>query len=153
LLVLVFLFSVFAQAQTNCSRPELQNQARDAATIQRLENAWSTAYLKGDIDLEKCLLLPEFVEIFSDGTIKHLDDELELARVNQGKNLPIPNFPAVTVTLQGNAAAAYGVAESKGSGKQRRWWFVDHYVWEANRWQVYFAQQTLIPDRFNAKQL
>jgi len=153
LLIALALLSLFAQAQSKCFPPELQHQAKDAATIQRLENAWSTAFLKGDDELEKCLLVPEFTEILSDGSIKHLDDELKLATANQGKNLTIPSFPAVAVSLHGNAAAAFGTSESKGTSNKRRWWFVDYYVWENDQWHAYFAQQTPVSDQFIAKQL
>ncbi|HKR77717.1 MAG TPA: hypothetical protein VJR95_13755 [Rhodanobacter sp.] len=137
-----------AQAAAACDRPELQGQTRDAATIQRLERAWSVAFLSGDAGLESCLLLPTFTEIFGDGRIQHLDDELALARANRGKHLPIPDLPGEEVLLRGDAAVAYGVTTSKGAdGRVRRQWFADYYVWDRGAWHVYFAQQTPIKPR------
>lgn len=137
-----------AQAAAACHRPELQGQQRDAATIQRLERAWSVAFLTGDAELESCLLLPAFTEIFGDGRMGHLDDELALARANQGKHLPIPDFPGEQVLLHGDAAVAYGVSTSKGpDGQVRRQWFADYYVWDRGAWHAYFAQQTPIASR------
>ncbi|MFK2930127.1 nuclear transport factor 2 family protein [Dyella agri] len=137
-----------AQATAACHRPELQGQKRDAATIQRLERAWSATFLTGDAELESCLLLPAFTEIFGDGRTGHLDDELALARANQGKHLPIPAFPGEQVLLHGDAAVAYGVSTSKGAdGQVRRQWFADYYVWDRGTWHVSFAQQTPIKQR------
>ncbi|MEW9571827.1 hypothetical protein ABQJ54_08690 [Rhodanobacter sp. Si-c] len=139
---------VHAQATAACHRHELQGQRPDAATIQRLERAWSVAFLTGDAALESCLLLPTFTEIFGDGRTGHLSDELALARANQGKHLPIPDFPGEKVLLHGDAAVAYGVSTSKGAnGQVRRQWFADYYVWDRGAWHVYFAQQTSIKPR------
>ncbi len=136
-----------AQA-TACDRPGLHGQKRDAATIRRLERAWSVAFLTGDTQLESCLLLPAFTEILGDGRLQHLGDELALARANRGKRLPIPDFPDEGVLLRGDAAVAYGVSTSKGAdGQIRRQWFADFYVWDRGAWRVYFAQQTPIGPR------
>ena len=137
-----------AQAAAACDRPELHGQKRDAATIQRLERAWSVAFLTGDAELESCLLLPSFTEIFGDGRMQHLGDELALARANRGKHLPIPDLPGEEVLLHGDAAVAYGVSASKGTdGQVRRQWFADYYVWDRGAWHVYFAQQTPVRPR------
>ncbi|HZR57703.1 MAG TPA: nuclear transport factor 2 family protein [Terriglobales bacterium] len=147
LILSVCLFNFAAHATANCARAELQHQAKDVAAVQRLEKAWSMAYLTGDADFEECLLTSDFTEIFGDGSIKHLEDELALARNNKGKNLAIPALPTSTVLLHGNVAAAHGMSESKGSdGKTHHRRFVDYYVWEHGRWRVYFAQQTLFAD-------
>ena len=139
---------VHAQAATTCNRPELQGQRRDAATIQRLERAWSVAFLTGDARLESCLLLPAFTEIFGDGRTGHLGDELTLAQANQGKHLPIPALPGEKVSLHGDVAVAYGVSTSKrADGQVRKQWFADYYVWDHGAWHVYFAQQTPIKPR------
>lgn len=122
-----------------CTPPSLRHQARDTATVQRLEKAWTVAFLTGDEAFEKCLLIPDFTEVLSDGSVKHLDDELALARKNTGKGLRIPDLPPGTVLLHGSVAAAYGV-----SGSTRRARYVDYYVWERGGWRVFFAQQTLI---------
>lgn len=152
-MVLTLVSAILATALTGhtvpvdvqCSRNELQHQSRDAATIQRLEKVWTGAYLKGDEALERCLLTPDFTEVLSDGSVKHLADELSLAGKNRGKNLPIPSSPLGTVLLHGNVAAAYGESGAVGpSGVHRRNRYVDYYVWEQGQWHAYFAQQTII---------
>jgi hypothetical protein len=139
----IVLFKPVVRANPACSRAELQHQSRDVATVQRLERAWSIAYLRGDEELEKCLLLPGFMEVMKDGRIKYLRDELDFARTNRGRNLQIPSLPISAVLLHGNVAAAYGVSESTTrDGAYRSVRYVDHYVWEDGMWHAYFAQQT-----------
>jgi hypothetical protein len=117
-----------------------QGELRDAATIQRLDKAWTVAFLRGDMEFERCLLSPGFTEIDGAGRVMHLSDELALARANRGKNLPLPLQPDEHIILAGDAAAAMGRSD-KGMWSR---WFVDYYVWDKDRWHVYFAQWTRI---------
>src|SRR3977135_2012115 len=107
-------FVVFTtDARADCARPPLAHQRRDAATIQRLESAWSLAYLTGDAEFEACLLTPDFTEIMSNGSINRLREELELAEKNKGKAVTAPNMPPITIHIPGNVAVAYGISSEK----------------------------------------
>jgi hypothetical protein len=144
-LVLLLLFSVPLRAQNTCDRSELKDEHRDVATIRRLENAWTVAYLKADANFERCLLSPDFTEIMRSGEVKFLPDELEFAMKNKGKDLPIPNLPEATVLLHGNVAVAYGTSHFTGSdGKARTTRYADYYLWENETWHAFFAQQTSV---------
>jgi hypothetical protein len=146
-----FLFSlclvVFTtHARADCVRPTLAHQRRDAATIQRLEKAWTAAFLTGDTEFEACLLTNDFTEIMSSGTIHHLVDELALAQKNKSKAATTPDMPPVTVHLHGNVAVAYGISSQKMiDGKPYNSYYADYYVWKKGTWHVYFAQQTSFP--------
>jgi hypothetical protein len=132
-----------AQAQT-CLQPALLHQRRDEATLQRLEQAWSLAFLTGDSEFERCLLAPDFTEIMSNGAIKFLADELALARANRGAQRPIPPLPKAKVLIYGNVAVAYGRANGTApDGSARVHWYSDDYVWRDGAWHVLFAQQTV----------
>ena len=63
ILVILFAPSIPLHAQTTCDMDALKGQQRDVATIQRLENAWTIAYLKADTNFELCLLSKDFTEI------------------------------------------------------------------------------------------
>jgi hypothetical protein len=142
LLILLALSSPL-HAQTTCGMDALKGQQRDVATIQRLENAWTIAYLKADTNFELCLLSKDFTEIVRSGDVKFLSDELEFARKNEGKNLPIPKLPEPTVLLHDNVAVAYGTSQSTGpDGKIKETRYADYYVWENGKWHAFFAQQT-----------
>jgi len=121
----------------------LAHQRRDAATIQRLDSAWTLAFLTGDSEFETCLLTSDFTEIMSNGTINHLRDELALAEKNKGKAAAAPVMPPITVHVHGNVAVAYGLSSEKViDGKPHKSYFADYYVWQNGAWHVYFAQQT-----------
>jgi hypothetical protein len=143
-LVFCVCLIVFAtDARADCARPALAHQRRDAATIRRLESAWTFAYLSGDTDFETCLLTTDFTEIMSNGSINHLSEELELAERNKGKVVKSPNMPPITVDIHGKVAVAYGLSSEKViDGKPHKSYFADYYVWKDGAWHVYFAQQT-----------
>jgi hypothetical protein len=136
-----------SHAQGNCRLTAFDDEKRDAATVERLETAWSVAYLQGDTNFERCLLTPDFTEILRSGEVKALSDELALAEKNKGKNLPIPDLPKVTVFIHGNVAVAHGVSKSTApDGTVLETRFADYYVWERGVWRAFFAQQTAISE-------
>ena len=135
-----------SQSGADCIRPALAHQRRDAATIQKLEMAWTAAFLTGDTEFEACLLTSDFAEIRSDGTINHLVDELALAGKNKGKAATTPDLPPITIHLHGNVAVAYGISSQKMiDGKPYKSYYADYYVWKSGAWHAYFAQQTSFP--------
>src|SRR5580658_1018957 len=111
--LLLLGFPVALRASGPCERPEFMNEHKDVATLQRLETAWSIAYLKGDTEFELCLLAPDSTEIMGSGDVAALKDELGFAEANQGTNLAIPDLPKSTILLHGNAAVAYGTSRGK----------------------------------------
>jgi hypothetical protein len=146
LLFCACLAVVTVDARADCAGPALAHQRRDAATIQRLENAWSLAYLTGDTEFEACLLTPDFTEIMSTGSIHNLSEELALAEKNKGKTVAALNLPPTTVHIHGDVAVAYGISSEKMiDGKPHKSYFADYYVWKNGAWHVYFAQQTSFP--------
>jgi hypothetical protein len=144
--LLVLLFPALISAQTranNCNLSQLSNQQSDAATIQRLEIAWSEAYLRGDTGFMTCLLAPDFTEIMRTGEVKTLSDELAMAEKNRGKDLKMSGLPTIQVLLHDNLAIAYGKAMVKtANGKTEIRWYSDAYVWKHGQWHAFFAQQT-----------
>ena len=137
--------AIRANAAPACNSPALTNERLDVVTIQHLEKAWSIAYLKGDLDFERCLLTADFTEIMRSGEVKVLSDELDFARKNVGKNLPIPELPQGTVFIHGNVAVAYGQSSSTApDGSQRKTCYADYYIWKKGAWHAFFAQQTAV---------
>jgi hypothetical protein len=148
-LVLMFAGTIYSAGQANnCDFPSLRNQQRDAATIQRLETAWSEAFLRGDTAFMSCLLAPDYTEIMRSGELKTLKDELAVAEKNRGKGLQLSELPRVRVLLHENAAVAYGNEIVKNSdGKSQSRWYSDTYLWKDGRWHAFFAQQTAAESR------
>lgn len=139
----LLLFIPCAHGKGTCQFQPLRHQQRDKATIERLEQAWSIAYLHGDTPLERCILAPDFTEILRTGEVKGLADEMGLATKNKGKNVAIPDLPKPTILIHGNVAVAYGTSGPAG----RRMKYADYYVWENGSWHAFFAQQTQLETR------
>jgi len=144
--LLLLLLPIATSAQTaanNCDFPQLKNQQKDAATIQRLETAWSEAFLRGDTVFMSCLLAPDYTEIMRSGDLKKLSDELAMAEKNRGKNLKMPELPQPQVLLHENVAVAYASSIGKtADGKNQTRWYSDTYLWKDGQWHAFFAQQT-----------
>jgi hypothetical protein len=139
----VVLSSLPLHAKDNCKLPQLMHQHKDAATVQRLEDAWSIAFLHGDTEFMRCLLIPEFTEIMRSGALKFLPDELDMAAKNRGQNLPVPELPKAKILIHQNVAVAYGISNSVGAdGKTQMRRYADSYVWRNGQWHVFFGQQT-----------
>ena len=143
-MVLLLSTAIWAQAGMGpCDSLPLKNQQPDAATVQRLEMAWSEAYLRGDTGFMSCLLAPDFTEIMRSGELKTLSDELAMAEKNRGKDLKMPELPKVQVLLHENVAVAYGNSiVQRPDGKQESRWYSDTYLWKDGQWHAFFAQQT-----------
>ena len=142
----VSLFTIPSSAQSSanhCDFPQLKNQQKDAATIQRLETAWSEAFLRGDTTFMSCLLAPDYTEIMRSGELKKLSDELAMAEKNRGKDLKMPELPKPQVLIHENVAIAYASSIGKSSdGKSQTRWYSDTYLWKDGQWHAFFAQQT-----------
>jgi hypothetical protein len=142
--ILLSAFSLPALAEDGCSLPELAHQQHDAETVQKLENAFASAFLKGDTNFEKCLLLPNYSEVSRSGKWRVLSEELASTAKNQGRNLSVPEtMPKIEVLMHGDVAVAHGLftfAEPDGKSQSTR--FSDVYVWKDNAWHVLYSQQT-----------
>jgi hypothetical protein len=127
--LLLLLVPSQLSAENVCKQPALMHQHRDVATVLQLEDAWNTAYIRGDTDFERCLLAPSFTEILRTGDLLDLAGELELAEKNRGKNPAIPEMPQITVLLHGNLAVAYGKSSATDSdGKPQIKFYSDSYT-------------------------
>jgi hypothetical protein len=130
-------------AEDGCKLPELADQQKDAATVEKLETAFTVAFLKGDTNFEKCLLLPNYSEVSRSGKWRELPDELEGTARNRGKNLSVPELPKVDVLMHGNVAIAHGLFTfTSPDGKTQSTRFSDVYVWNDSGWHVLYSQQT-----------
>ena len=147
-LILVLVMATHAisvHAADSCNLPQLAHQKQDAATVAGLENSWSAAFLTGDTQFMRCLLIPEYTEITRSGQVKFRAYELAITEANQGKGLAIPDLPKVNVMLHGNIAVAYGESRTPGSdGKAIARMSADSFVWEDGRWHAFFSQQTTV---------
>lgn len=143
LVIVVALSYIRLDAQDNCNLPQLMHQKKDTATIQRLEDEWSIAFLRGDTEFMRCLLIPDFTEITRSGELKFLRDELDMAAKNRGRNLSVPELPKAKVLIYQNVAVAYALTTIAGAdGKPHPRRNADSYIWTNGQWHVFFSEQT-----------
>ncbi|HEX3437158.1 MAG TPA: nuclear transport factor 2 family protein [Pseudacidobacterium sp.] len=143
----VLLFSGQVRAESCDHIPELANQHHDEATVQRLEGAFTNAFMKGDTDFEKCLLAPNYAETSRSGKWLVLSDTLEAATRNRGQDLSSPDMRKVDVLMYGDTAVAHGLLTlPSADGKPQTMRFSDVYVWSDGAWHVLFSQQTPVAD-------
>ena len=110
-LVCLLLLAPTGVLASSCESKSLPGQRPDAATILRLEAAWSTAISQGDSGFERCLLASDFTIVVSSGAVKTLDDELTSTSKNKGRNEPLPLPPSMSILIHGNVAVARGLFE------------------------------------------
>ncbi|WP_158750079.1 nuclear transport factor 2 family protein [Acidobacterium sp. S8] len=128
-------------ADDSCNSPSLLNQDHDEATIQRLEDAWSAAYSTGDVEFERCLLLPSYSEVKRNGKVGNLTDELNGAAKNKGKTYT-PSGAKSEVSMYGDVAVAHGRFSYPGpDGKQMTTRSSDVYVWKDAGWRVIYSHR------------
>ncbi|HEV2298555.1 MAG TPA: nuclear transport factor 2 family protein [Candidatus Acidoferrales bacterium] len=140
-LLLAALWASQAGAKTRCDLPELAHQKKDAATIRRLENLWSEAFLTGNTKIMSCLLDPNYTEISRSGELQYFAEEIGMASRNRDKNLMMPQLPDPNVELHENVATAHGqgMATTTSDGKQVANSYADFFVWKNGRWQAFFS--------------
>jgi hypothetical protein len=145
LLLLLVSFVAWGSGHASCHQAVLEAQRKDVATVQRLELAWTQAFLSGDVDFERCLLTEDFTEILRDGTVTRLEHELALAAQHRGRAAQPPAVAPGEVYIHGDVAVAYGASRAQAAdGAVRATRYADYYLWEHGRWRAFFAQQTPI---------
>ena len=131
-------------ATHDCRVPSLVEQKQDEATLRRLEHAWQSSYVTGDVEARKCLLDRGFLEILDDGKIKRFEDEISSTQSsNNAASSLDQRIPHIKILIHGNAAVAYGRINTNFSGAESVGIpFADYFVWEQDAWHVYFSRQT-----------
>jgi ketosteroid isomerase-like protein len=134
------LNSAFAAGASDCTQAALPTAQRaDEDTIRRVERAWLTAEMRGDVATVSCLLADDYVNISMNGKRYSKRDILQSAAKRQGKNLPIPQVE-LTIVVQGNAATAYSIQHKHdGDGKPIDVYFADAFSFDGHTWHPYFS--------------
>jgi|GEM_PF-1436970 len=126
-----------ASAAPDCAAIQTPDQRRDEATLQRIERAWLTAELRGDVHFLQCLLLPDYVNIDKAGHKHPGADIIAHAQRNLGQDREIPPIDS-TIVVNGDAATAY--SSSRTRDKDGQWHdvhFVDTFRFVNNAWHPF----------------
>ncbi|PXV59033.1 hypothetical protein SAMN04487785_11749 [Dyella jiangningensis] len=117
-----------------CAKIATPSQQRDAATIQRIEQAWLTAEYRGHPEYLACLLEPDYHTSSRSGLVRSRQDVID--RVPQVSNdaKEVPKLDTIVV-IHGDAATAHSILRTTDkAGNPKEVHFVDGYTFHDGRW-------------------
>lgn len=140
LAVLFCSFALSASAQ-DCRRV-LGQQSADAASIKRVEQAWTDAFLHGGTDYLQCLLTPDYVSVSAKGVPRDRTAIIGFAEKNKGKNTPVPSLPDPTIQIYGNTAVVRSDSPAAADGKYPAMYSSDIFAFQDGAWHAVYSQHT-----------
>ena len=138
-LLCVSAMPVFAQ---DC-RKILGPQNADAASLQRVEDAWNEAFMRGNTDYLECLLVPDFITVTPHGTRDRVW-ELEHARQNRGSATPIPHFSGMVFQIEGSTGIARLYKAASADGQHPATYVADVFTFQGGAWRAVYSQHTFV---------
>lgn len=135
---------VFAQ---NCGRI-LGQQKPDAASIKKVEDAWSDAYTNGETDYLDCLLSPDYVSVSARGVPRDkaaiVSGAQKNAQQNKGKSAAMPDLPQPKIQLYGNTAVVQSSLPADPNGKYPAMYSSDVFAFQDGVWRAVYSQHTAV---------
>jgi hypothetical protein len=114
-------------------------QSPDAASLQRVEEKWSEAFMRGKTDYLNCLLSPDYVSISPKGAHDRAW-ELETAGKHKTSTEPIPNTPGMIFEVHGSTGVMRLFKPTDG-----RWpaqYMADIFSFQDGAWRAVYSQHT-----------
>ena len=128
---------VGAAQNGQCRAIETPKQKADEETVRRIEAAWLTAELHGNVDYLQCLLDPSYRVISAKaGTIGSKSDLLRRVALSKGKSAPVPPLATIVVVNGAMATALTSVTGHKANGESYQFQAVDSYVFKNGAWRA-----------------
>lgn len=110
----------------------------DAASVRRVDSAWSVAFVHADSAFLRCLFSNDFVGYSRTGEVSDRDAEIAKALRRGNPTKPVPAFPtSARAEVHGTTAVVGGVVDNF------RW--TDIYVFENGVWHAYRSVDQLFP--------
>lgn len=136
--------SVFAQ---DCRRV-LGEQKADAASLKRVEDRWTEAFMRGGTEYLECLLAPEYASVSPKGPHDRTW-ELEHAAKNKGSSTPIPDVPGMTFEIYGNTGVMRLFKPASADGRQAAQYMADIFAFQDGAWRAVYSQHTVVATASN----
>jgi hypothetical protein len=137
--------SAFPLLASDCTRV-LGPQTADAVSLQRVEDAWNEAFMRGNADYLECLLVPDFITVTPHGTRDRVW-ELEHARQNQGSPTPVPHFPGMVFQIEGNTGIARLYKAASADGQHPATHLADVFTFQGGAWRAVYSQHTFVEEK------
>jgi ketosteroid isomerase-like protein len=100
-----------------CKAIQTQDQARDEATIRRIEQDWLADEMRRDARFLQCLLTPDYVNIDKNGHKHPRSDIIAHALKNAGRDREVRPIES-TIVVNGDAATAYSLSKTRDKDGQ-----------------------------------
>lgn len=143
LLVLVVLArAALPVVAADCARV-LGSQKADAASLERVEDAWNQAFMRGNTDYLECLLVPDFVTLTPHGK-RDRAWELEHARQNRGSTTSIAHFSGTVFQIEGNTGIAKLYKPPSADGQRPATRLADVFTFQDGAWRAIYSQHTFV---------
>lgn len=146
-LLVLFLVAVGALPllAADCAKV-LGSQAADAASLERVEDAWNEAFNRGNTEYLECLLVPDFLTVTPRGTRDRVW-ELEHARQNRGNSAPIPHFSGTVFQIEGNTGIAKLYKPASDDGRHPATYLADVFTFRDGAWRAVYSQHTFVEEK------
>ena len=142
LLAVVSALPLFA---ADCGKV-LGPQQANAASLQRVEDDWNEAFMRGNTDYLECLLVPDYTTVTPRGT-RDRAWELEHARQNQGSSAPIPHVSGTVFQIDGTTGIARLYKAASADGKHPATYLADVFTFKDGAWRAVYSQHTFVQEK------
>jgi hypothetical protein len=140
--VAVLFCSLALAAFAQDCRRVLGQQSADAASIKRVERAWTEAFLHGGTDYLQCLLTQDYVSVSAKGVPHDRSAIIGFAEKNKGKDTPMPSLPDPTIQIYGNTAVVQSDSPAAPDGKYPAMYSSDIFAFQDGAWHAVYSQHT-----------
>jgi hypothetical protein len=118
-------------------------QKADAASLDRVEDAWNEAFNRGNTEYLECLLVPDFVTVTPHGK-RDRAWELEHARQNRGSTAAIPHFSGTVFQIEGSTGIAKLYKPASADGQHPATQLADVFTFRDGAWRAVYSQHTFV---------
>lgn len=139
--LLFFCCALTLPAMAQDCRSVLGPQTADAASLQKVEDRWNEAFLRGKVEYLDCLLSPDYASVSPKG-IHDKKWELETAAKHKGDSTPIPDVPGVTFEVHGSTGIMRVHKEASADGKYPAQYMADVFTFQDGAWRAIYSQHT-----------
>jgi hypothetical protein len=143
--ILLAVASAFPLVASDCPRV-LGPQTADAVSLQRVEDAWNEAFMRGNTDYLECLLVPDFITVTPHST-RDRAWELEHARQNRGSITAIPHFSGTVFQIEGSTGIARLYKAASADGQHPATYLADVFTFQNGAWRAVYSQHTFVEER------
>lgn len=120
-----------------CAQVATPDQKKDAATLQRIEQAWLAAEYRGHREYLECLLEPDYHTSSRSGLVRSREEVIEKVSQVSDDAREVPKLETIVV-IHGNSASAHSILETTDkAGKPKEVHFVDAYTFHDGRWYAF----------------